>query len=1289
VLLPPQIATTPSVRDLGNVTIGQTGTGTFQIINTGSQTLSGTATLSAGSAPFFLTNSAYSVLAGKTGSVSVIFSPSAGGAFTNLIVFTSNAGAATNTVLGTGVSLGPVSSVPSVVNFGQIATGASAQASITISNLGSSVVTGTVSLGTSAFTIISDSAFTLPGFGATNVVVLFSPVSTAVVSNTLSITSSGGNASTLLTGQGGLPPLPNFTGSPLTGAPPFQVTFTDTSTGSISSRFWQFGDGGTTNIVAVTNTVKHTYTTAGTFSVSLTTSGAFGTNSLTRSHYIVGTNTLSADLSIAVVDTPDPVPAGSNLTYIVTVTNAGPLSASSVIVTNQTGAGAHFQSATLPATTNGAIIAINVGSVLATNKTTFNIVVTPAISGTLAGTFTVRGSQTDTNLNNNTAVSTTTVTAPVSSFANSWILPDSGHWATNENWSLSVSPEAHHSAFITNSAAKTVTLDDTGSPITISNLTVAGSANALLLRDRSATQEVIVTQSLLLQNGGALTVTNASLTVRSLVADGTLTLEPSAILNATNLTSLIASTTNGQARLHGGTWSAKELILGNASAARGTLTVSAGTLQITDQLLLGNCVNSSGLVWLVDGQISNPGTTTIGVSGHGVMIISNGAFLAGPVTVGTSGRGTLTIAGGQMNVTGPFTIRGSGSLAGSAVVDGGTLIATNANTLIGLTGPGQLTLSTGTVALAAVSVGQSSRGTLTMSGGDMEIQDSITLGVTGGSTGIVNVTGGLLLHTNGAIQTGSGIGQLTVSTNALVITRGLVLGQQTNVAANAATITGHLVVTDPTLTGTLQIRSGTLTINQGTISADRLIVTNGTSARVRFHRGHFAAKTVVISNNLSFVVGNGTNAATLQLDGGTYVFASGLLISSNATLAGCGIIVGLIINQGTIVGGCITTNANRPALASKGAGILSEDPPVDALVFTDVVTNESLIAAVDGAVIQFQAPVVNNAEVVVTNANVEFQSDVANFGSVSLNSSGDSDGDGVPNDVDNCPTLASANQTDSDGDGLGDPATTARSRRIRRSPTTIATALVTCAMPTTTTTAWKTRSTIARGRSTPTKPTPMATASATPAIIAPWSPMFHRPILTTTGSVILATTARPRPIHPNPTLTMTAPATCAIPIPTTTARRMKRTTVRSSPIPARRTTMVTAPAMCAMPTTTTTAYRMKQTIVRSSPIPARRTTMVTAPAMCAIPMTITTAHWMFPTTARLFPIPHRRTATVTASGTRATRTTTTTASRMPRTIARPASMRSKMTTTLTVLETNVTPMTTTMDCRTGLKRLMD
>src|SRR4029453_11605536 len=47
----------------------------------------------------------------------------------------------------------------------------------------------------------------------------------------------------------------------------------------------------------------------------------------------------TADLSVSKVDSPDPVVAGSNITYTISVTNAGPDAASNVSLSDTTPAG--------------------------------------------------------------------------------------------------------------------------------------------------------------------------------------------------------------------------------------------------------------------------------------------------------------------------------------------------------------------------------------------------------------------------------------------------------------------------------------------------------------------------------------------------------------------------------------------------------------------------------------------------------------------------------------------------------------------------------------------------------------------------------------------------------------------------------------------------------------------------------------------------------------------------------------------------------------------------------------
>jgi PKD repeat protein len=85
-------------------------------------------------------------------------------------------------------------------------------------------------------------------------------------------------------GGGGGPsaPVSDFTGSPTSGDAPLLVNFTSLATGTIDTWAWTFGDGGTSNAV----NPSHTYTTAGSYNVSLTVTGPGGTDGETKNGYI-------------------------------------------------------------------------------------------------------------------------------------------------------------------------------------------------------------------------------------------------------------------------------------------------------------------------------------------------------------------------------------------------------------------------------------------------------------------------------------------------------------------------------------------------------------------------------------------------------------------------------------------------------------------------------------------------------------------------------------------------------------------------------------------------------------------------------------------------------------------------------------------------------------------------------------------------------------------------------------------------------------------------------------------
>jgi serine protease len=91
------------------------------------------------------------------------------------------------------------------------------------------------------------------------------------------------NAALLLVGNN--PPVAAFSGTPLSGTYPLTVTFTDASTNSPTSWAWTFGDGGTSTL----QNPSHQYTAAGTYTVSLTATNAYGSNTLTKTGYITVT----------------------------------------------------------------------------------------------------------------------------------------------------------------------------------------------------------------------------------------------------------------------------------------------------------------------------------------------------------------------------------------------------------------------------------------------------------------------------------------------------------------------------------------------------------------------------------------------------------------------------------------------------------------------------------------------------------------------------------------------------------------------------------------------------------------------------------------------------------------------------------------------------------------------------------------------------------------------------------------------------------------------------------------
>ncbi len=91
-------------------------------------------------------------------------------------------------------------------------------------------------------------------------------------------------------------PVASFSVSPSTISPGTQVTFTDTSTGSPNGWYWLFGNG---QFSVVKSPPAQTYTSAGTYSVSLTVSNAAGTSAVYTRMVTVGEVNLEADFDFS------------------------------------------------------------------------------------------------------------------------------------------------------------------------------------------------------------------------------------------------------------------------------------------------------------------------------------------------------------------------------------------------------------------------------------------------------------------------------------------------------------------------------------------------------------------------------------------------------------------------------------------------------------------------------------------------------------------------------------------------------------------------------------------------------------------------------------------------------------------------------------------------------------------------------------------------------------------------------------------------------------------------------
>ena len=210
----PAIALSPEAVDFGQVPLAGTDDATVTVSNTGTAPLivSGVAPL-AGSAPDFsvFSTPALPATVSPQGSFDVVlrFSPSAAGAVTATVRFTSDDPLRPSVDLplsGTGLGGAFLEVGPSSVDFGELSQGVTAQATLTLENLGDSALTvlsSGLTAGTSAeFAAAAPSDTTLAPDETATLVVSYTPADTGADAGALEIVSSANTVVVPLAGSG-------------------------------------------------------------------------------------------------------------------------------------------------------------------------------------------------------------------------------------------------------------------------------------------------------------------------------------------------------------------------------------------------------------------------------------------------------------------------------------------------------------------------------------------------------------------------------------------------------------------------------------------------------------------------------------------------------------------------------------------------------------------------------------------------------------------------------------------------------------------------------------------------------------------------------------------------------------------------------------------------------------------------------------------------------------------------------------------------------------------------------
>ena len=418
----------------------------------------------------------------------------------------------------------------------------------------------------------------------------------------------------------------------VTDSLPANVTFVSATGGGVNNSgvvSWSLGTlaNGQVSNVTVTVTAPASGSLTNAASASSPTVDPNSTNNVTAP--VITTVTPVADVGLGKTG-PANVLAASNLVYTISVTNFGPSSASSVVVTDSLPVGVSFVSATGGGVNNSGVVNWSLGTLTSGQVSNVTVTVTAPASGTLTNTASVSSPTVDPNSTNNMTPPVITTVTPVADVGLGKTGPANVLASSNLVYTISVTnfgPSSASSVVVTDSLPANVTfVSATGGGVNNSGVvswslgTLASGqvSNVTVTVTAPATGTLTNVASVSSPTGDPNSTNNVTapvITTVTPVADvGLGKTGPANVLAASNLVYTILVTNFGP------------------SSASGVVVTDSLPASVTFVSATGGGVNNSGVVsWslgtLASGQVSN---VTVTVTAPASGSLTNMASVSSP-----------------------------------------------------------------------------------------------------------------------------------------------------------------------------------------------------------------------------------------------------------------------------------------------------------------------------------------------------------------------------------------------------------------------------------------------------------------------------------------------------------------------------------------------------------------------------------------------------------------------------------------------------------------------------------